>query len=66
MPEASSKTKRDIQCKKIEIGVASRVSKRLELRILENQEILEKFQIRVMAQPKAESPLWKLNFGSSS
>ena len=66
MPKASSKTKRDIQCKKTEIGVASRVAKRLELRILENQEILEKFQIRVMAQPKAQSSLWKLNFGSSS
>ena len=56
MPEASSKPKRDVSCKKLEIGVASRVAKRLELRILENLKILDKFQIRVVAQPKAQSP----------
>ena len=38
----------------------------LRLRVIGNQEILEKSQIRVETQPSAQSAIQKLNFGNNS
>ena len=53
-----------MQYSKLGFQVASRVASRLK--ILGNQEILEKSEIWVETKPSAQSPFKKLNFGNSS
>ena len=59
----TSKMILDIQYNKLGTRVASQVAERLlTLRVFRNQEILEKCQIWVEAQPSVQSSFQKLNF----
>ena len=62
---ATSKTIPNVHNNKLATRVASRVPNELRLKILKNQEILEKCQIWVDTQPSAQSSFQKLNFDNS-